>query len=153
MVKLSEVPLGALVVCEIFHLFEHTGIYIGEGQIVELQGTGLVRSVSIPRFMDNRSGEELMVACDSSGKPIGNMAAAERAASQIFTYQTYDLLGTSSLTQPVSQPGVNSLTCLSCHDGTLAIVKHLGQDDEETLITLKAGDFATAVGAAASGAK
>ncbi len=37
------------------------------------------------------------------------------------TYQTYDLLGTSSLTQPVSQPGVNSLTCLSCHDGQTAV--------------------------------
>jgi hypothetical protein len=92
MVKLSEVPAGALMVCEIFHLFEHTGIYIGEGQIVELQGTGLVRSVSTGRFMHNRSGEELMVACDSRGKPLGNIAAAERAASQIFTYQTYDLI-------------------------------------------------------------
>jgi len=37
------------------------------------------------------------------------------------TYQTYDLLNTSSLTQPVSQPGVNSLTCLSCHDGQTAV--------------------------------
>jgi mono/diheme cytochrome c family protein len=37
------------------------------------------------------------------------------------TYQTYDLLGTSSLTQPVSQPGLNSLTCLSCHDGQTAV--------------------------------
>ena len=37
------------------------------------------------------------------------------------TYQTYDLLGTSSLSQPVSQPGVNSLTCLSCHDGQIAV--------------------------------
>jgi hypothetical protein len=37
------------------------------------------------------------------------------------SYQTYDLLNTSSLTQPVSQPGVNSLTCLSCHDGQTAV--------------------------------
>ena len=37
------------------------------------------------------------------------------------TYTTYDLLQTSSLTQPVSQPGVNSLTCLSCHDGQTAV--------------------------------
>lgn len=37
------------------------------------------------------------------------------------TYQTYDLLNTSSLTQPVSQPGMNSLTCLSCHDGQTAV--------------------------------
>ena len=65
MVKLSEVPAGALMVCEIFHLFEHTGIYIGDGQIVELQGTGLIRSVSTGRFMQNRSGEELLVACDN----------------------------------------------------------------------------------------
>jgi hypothetical protein len=37
------------------------------------------------------------------------------------TYQTYDLLNTGSLTQPVSQPGASSLTCLTCHDGTTAI--------------------------------
>jgi mono/diheme cytochrome c family protein len=37
------------------------------------------------------------------------------------TYTTYDALGTSSLTQPVSQPGPNSLSCLSCHDGQVAV--------------------------------
>ena len=36
-------------------------------------------------------------------------------------YQTYAALGSTTLTQPVSEPGVNSLTCLSCHDGTLAV--------------------------------
>ena len=36
-------------------------------------------------------------------------------------YQTYDQLGTSSLTQMVSQPGANSQACLSCHDGQTAI--------------------------------
>ncbi|MBI4938290.1 MAG: cytochrome c3 family protein [Nitrosomonadales bacterium] len=34
------------------------------------------------------------------------------------TYTTYN---SSSMTQPVSQPGPNSLSCLSCHDGTVAI--------------------------------
>ncbi len=37
------------------------------------------------------------------------------------TYITYDQLGTSTLTQPVSQPGPNSLSCLSCHDGQVAV--------------------------------
>jgi len=37
------------------------------------------------------------------------------------SYQTYDQLGTTSLTQAVSQPGPASLTCLSCHDGQTAI--------------------------------
>jgi hypothetical protein len=37
------------------------------------------------------------------------------------TYQTYDLLATPSITQPITQPGIASLTCLSCHDGTTAV--------------------------------
>ena len=37
------------------------------------------------------------------------------------TYTTYDTLGTTSLTSNVSQPGINSLACLSCHDGTLGV--------------------------------
>lgn len=37
------------------------------------------------------------------------------------TYATYDLLGTSSLSQPVTQPGPRSLACLSCHDGQTAV--------------------------------
>lgn len=37
------------------------------------------------------------------------------------TYTTYAALGTSSLTQPVSQPGPNSLSCLSCHDGQVGV--------------------------------
>jgi len=36
-------------------------------------------------------------------------------------YTTYNLLRTSSLTQTISQPGTNSLQCLSCHDGQTAI--------------------------------
>ena len=41
--------------------------------------------------------------------------------TKLTTYQTYDLLATASITQPVSQPGASSLTCLSCHDGTTAV--------------------------------
>ncbi|ROR34306.1 cytochrome c3 family protein [Inmirania thermothiophila] len=37
------------------------------------------------------------------------------------TYTTYDTLGTATLTSDVQQPGINSLTCLSCHDGTVAV--------------------------------
>lgn len=35
------------------------------------------------------------------------------------TYIIYDKMRT--LNQPIGQPGANSLTCLSCHDGTIAI--------------------------------
>lgn len=92
MLKLSEVPAGAVVICEIFHLFEHSGIYIGEGQIVELQGSGLVRSVSINRFFDNRTGNHLLVACNSKAEVMASTETAQRAIEQIYTYQRYDLL-------------------------------------------------------------
>ncbi len=37
------------------------------------------------------------------------------------TYTTYGALGSSSIDGDLGQPGVNSLTCLSCHDGTLPV--------------------------------
>lgn len=37
------------------------------------------------------------------------------------TYTTYNQLGTSTLTQTVTQPGPNSLACLSCHDGQVGV--------------------------------
>lgn len=92
MLKLSEVAAGSLLVCEIFQLFEHTGIYIGEGAIVELQGTGLVRAVSAARFLQDRSGQQLWVACNTLGQPIASELVASRAISQIYTYQRYDLI-------------------------------------------------------------
>ncbi|MCB1742635.1 MAG: hypothetical protein KDK91_19830 [Gammaproteobacteria bacterium] len=66
--------------------------------------------------------EEVCVYCHTPHGANPNVAAPlwNRTASGA-TYTTYDQLGTSSLTQPVSTPGVNSLTCLSCHDGTLGI--------------------------------
>ncbi len=36
-------------------------------------------------------------------------------------YTTYDTLNTSTLTSDIDQPGINSLACLSCHDGTLGV--------------------------------
>ncbi len=90
--RLLDCPLGSVIVCEIYHLFEHSGIYLGDGQIVELAGSGLVRAVSSTRFLDNRSGEHLLALCDTNGRPVGNAAGAERAAAQLFSYQHYDLL-------------------------------------------------------------
>ena len=92
MLNLYEVPPGAVVACEIFHLFEHTGIYLGDDVIVELQGTGLVRAISSHRFLDGRSGEELLVACNSRKEVISSEEIAKRASAKIYTFETYDLL-------------------------------------------------------------
>lgn len=47
--------------------------------------------------------------------PLWNRTIVER------TYQVYSALNSATMTQPVTQPGANSLACLSCHDGQTAI--------------------------------
>ena len=37
------------------------------------------------------------------------------------SYTTYDTLKTTTITSDFVQPGINSLSCLSCHDGTLGV--------------------------------
>ena len=92
MLNLHNVPAGAVVACEIFHLFEHTGIYLGEDVVVELQGTGLVRAISTNRFLAGRSGEELLVACNRRGEVITSADCVARASARIYTVERYDLL-------------------------------------------------------------
>jgi hypothetical protein len=92
MLKLSAVAAGSLMVCEIYHFFEHSGIYLGDGLIVELSGTGLVRAISVERFLQGRSGQHLLVACDASGRVFANPAVAQHASQLIYSYQPYDLL-------------------------------------------------------------
>ncbi len=92
MLSLRTIPVGAVVGCEIFQFFEHTGIYIGDGQIVELAGSGLVRSLSFNRFLSDRSGAELIFSTYTAVDIIGSEIAANRAIEQIYSYQDYDLL-------------------------------------------------------------
>ena len=92
MLSLRTIPVGAVVGCEIFQFFEHTGIYIGDGQIVELAGSGLVRSLSFNRFLADRSGADLIFATTPAGEIIGSEIAANRAIEKIYSYQDYDLL-------------------------------------------------------------
>ncbi len=75
-------------------------------------------------FMDRTRNDynEVCVYCHTphgsnrtTAAPLWNRTMAPTA------YQTYDLLGSPSITQPISPPGAASLTCLSCHDGQTAV--------------------------------
>jgi len=69
----------------------------------------------------NNYGEVCVYCHTPHGANTTLVAPLWNRTSKATTYQTYDLLNTGSLTQPVSQPGASSLTCLSCHDGTTAV--------------------------------
>ncbi len=87
-------------------------------------------------FMDAHRNdyEEVCVYCHTphGANPSVDAPLWNRARSSA-TYTTYDQLGTSTLTQTVTAPGPNSITCLSCHDGTLAIDSVINMPNQNSL--------------------
>jgi hypothetical protein len=66
--------------------------------------------------------DEVCVYCHTPHGASGALQAPLwNRTTKSTSYQTYDTLGTSTLTQPVTPPGPNSLVCLSCHDGQVAV--------------------------------
>ena len=84
--------IGAIVCCGIGGVLDHTGIWIGENTIIELDGNGLVKPVSPRRFTGDRSGKGIFIACDSLGQPLVSAQAAELAIEQIYQQRDYHLL-------------------------------------------------------------
>ncbi|MCW8108687.1 lecithin retinol acyltransferase family protein [Alteromonas ponticola] len=82
---------GAIVCCGIYGVFQHTGIWL-DGKIVELAGTGLIRAISPARFLANRSGEKIFVACDKKLNALTSPDIIRRTAQTIFQYSKYDVV-------------------------------------------------------------
>lgn len=84
--------VGSVVCCHVYGVIEHTGIWLGDDVIAELHGSGLIRPVSINRFLVDRTGDSIYVACSSNHKALAVSEAATRATQAIFSYRDYDLL-------------------------------------------------------------
>lgn len=82
---------GSIVCCEVYDVLDHSGVWVGD-RIIELNGNGLVRSVSPERFLHDRSGNTIYVACDDDLAPVVFDGADQRASESIFQYRQYDLL-------------------------------------------------------------
>jgi len=87
-----EPKIGAVVCCGLGGMLDHTGIYIGDNLFVELSGSGLIKAVSARRFLSERSGKQIFIACDSRSQPLVNKCAAQRATEQVFNYYEYDVI-------------------------------------------------------------
>ena len=83
--------VGAIVCCGIGGVLDHTGIWVGDNTIIELDGNGLVKPVSPRRFTDDRSGKGIFIACDSLGQPLVSEVAAQNAIEQIYQQRDYHL--------------------------------------------------------------
>jgi hypothetical protein len=82
---------GAIVCCGVYEFFDHTGIWV-EDSIIELHGSGLIKSVSHERFLGDRSGEMAFVACDAQYRPLVAPGATEKAIARIYEYSEYHLI-------------------------------------------------------------
>ena len=87
-----EPVAGSIVCCEVYGVLDHSGIWIDADTIVELSNNGLVKAVSAQRFLTERSGDNIFVACDSQHKPIVIKEAIDRAVNSVFTYRGYDVI-------------------------------------------------------------
>jgi len=87
-----EPKVGAIVCCGLGGILDHTGIYVGDNTIVELAGSGLVKAVSMKRFLEERSGKQIFIACDSNAQPLVNDLVAQKASEQLFNYYEYDFI-------------------------------------------------------------
>ena len=89
----SVKPLaGSIVCCEVYNFLDHTGIWIDEFTIIELSNSGLIKSVSADRFLQERSGQNIFVACDNNHQPIVIPGAQKRALENVYSYREYDVI-------------------------------------------------------------
>jgi len=86
---------GSIVACDLgLGLLDHTGIYIGRNRIVERNGCGTIKKVSIDDFINSstlRTGVTLYAAC-ANGKVIADSEIAKRARNAVGKDSGYHLI-------------------------------------------------------------
>lgn len=70
---------------------QHSGIYVGRGKIVELNGQGRIVLVSPQEFTNGRVGHDIFVSC-RNGKAVGSPQAAQRARECLGAKRNYHVL-------------------------------------------------------------
>ncbi len=91
----NTLEMGSVVYCHLALLVEHSGIYVGDNQIVHLNGDGLIEKVSPKEFMARWGGLNpdlgLFVSCQGESA-IGSVKFAERAISMIGYTRNYHVM-------------------------------------------------------------
>lgn len=84
--------IGSVVYCDLlFGYAEHSGIYIGDGEIVALEKDGRIVARSTSGFMDGTTAISIYVSCHD-GHAVGSEAAARRAREMIGSHRDYNVI-------------------------------------------------------------
>lgn len=90
-IREKVIPIrGSILHCSLFGA-EHTGIYIGNNQIVELLGTGEIRMSTPQMFIERTNAMSIYVACNGT-LPLGGWDIAERAKNMMNSTRSYHFL-------------------------------------------------------------
>ena len=92
----TEPAPGTPVYCNLAIVVEHTGIYIGDNEIVHLNGDGNIEIVSPQEFLARLDGDNpaktIYYAAHSNGKPLCRKRIADRARSMVGGSRNYQLV-------------------------------------------------------------
>lgn len=89
--KFSPV-LGSVVYTDLIpNYMQHSGIYVGDNRIVELNSEGNICLVTPDQFISGGLGLRIRVS-SSNGKAVGSSSVAERALAQVGKREEYHLL-------------------------------------------------------------
>lgn len=88
--------LGSVLYCDLlFGIAVHSGIYVGNNEIVHLDGSGRIELVSPDQFLNRLNGFNIAVSIYVSSyesEAIGNEKFAERALAMLGKKRAYNLL-------------------------------------------------------------
>lgn len=84
--------IGSVLHADLLFTFEHSGIYVGNGEVVELNGNGVVQKVSLADFMGNdwkmTAISVYVSSCD--GRAVGSEQVAQRALEMVGSRRNYN---------------------------------------------------------------
>lgn len=93
--KVKPVP-GCILLCDLVAGEYHSGNYVENKKIVNLEGTGDICLVTPEKFLARMGGltgaKAIFVSCDEDGIPAGSDEVAERALKQVNKKRDYNLL-------------------------------------------------------------
>lgn len=89
---------GSIVYCKLPLNAEHTGVFIGCNEIVELNSEGLIQIVGAKEFLNGvgnhirLAGIAIYVACNEEESPLGTEEIARRAEEMVGHNRNYNLI-------------------------------------------------------------
>jgi len=90
--KVDEPEIGSVLYCDLaFGYAEHSGIYIGNNEIVNLHGNGKIEIVSPEEFIEGTTAISIYVSCIDE-YPVGSIEVARRAKNMVGSKVDYNLL-------------------------------------------------------------